>query len=188
MFAGKTSEGQRLIKKETICGRKSLVIKFLEDKRYENYETNNDNDSESKTKLKSDNYIYTHDLIQMKTDFKVKFLRDIPIKNIMEADVIFIDEGHFFADIVEQCELYANKFNKKVIVSALNGDYNREPFPEISRLISKTDHLRWETAKCLICLNEDAPFSKRIISNRTDTILIGGSESYQAACRSCHPR
>jgi thymidine kinase len=49
-------------------------------------------------------------------------------------DVIGVDEGQFFQEIVEFCELLANQ-GKTVVVSALDGTFERKPFGNIINLI-----------------------------------------------------
>jgi len=49
-------------------------------------------------------------------------------------DVIGVDEGQFFSEIVEFCEMMANR-SKIVVVSALDGTFERKPFGNIINLI-----------------------------------------------------
>ena len=52
-----------------------------------------------------------------------------------EYDAIAIDEGQFFPDIVEMCEEMANN-GKAVIVSGLDGTFERKPFGTILALVA----------------------------------------------------
>ena len=82
--------------------------------------------------------------------------------NILKSyDVIGIDEGQFFPDLVEVCEKLA-LLKKTVIIAALNGDFRMEPFPIISKLISKCDKIKLLKAYCFHC-HQDAKFSLRIV-------------------------
>ena len=49
------------------------------------------------------------------------------------------------ADII--CDMWANN-GKIVIVSGLKGDYNREPFEVISKLIPKSENITYLNAVC----------------------------------------
>ena len=50
-------------------------------------------------------------------------------------DVVAVDEGQFYEDLVEFCERWANE-GKVVLVAALDGTYERKPFQNVSRLLS----------------------------------------------------
>jgi len=164
MFSGKSTRLIEVIRKYLYKDKKTIMIKYKEDKRYSE---------------KSE--VVTHDLAKYES---------IECKNLFETfekikhyDVIGIDEGQFFPDLVEICQKLA--FLKKiVIVAALNGDFRMEPFPNISKLISKADKIKLLKAYCFHC-HKDAYFSLRIVQNN-DTVLIGAGEAYKPTCRNCH--
>ena len=52
-----------------------------------------------------------------------------------DYDVVGIDEGQFFPDIVKFCDEAANK-GKIVVVAALDGTFERKPFGNIVDLVS----------------------------------------------------
>jgi thymidine kinase len=56
------------------------------------------------------------------------------------VDVVAIDEGQFFADLTDYCELWANQ-GKICIVSALDGTFERKPFPSVIGLISLAEEV-----------------------------------------------
>ena len=98
-------------------------------------------------------------------------------------DIIGIDEGQFFPDLVEICEKLAH-LNKTIYIAALNGDFRMEPFPVIARIIPKADKIKLLKAYCFNC-HRDAKFSLRIVQSN-ETVLIGAGEAYKPACRECH--
>ena len=59
-----------------------------------------------------------------------------------------------------------------------------EPFPVISKIISKADKIKLLKAYCFNC-HKDANFSLRIVKSN-ETVLIGAGEAYKPACRECH--
>jgi thymidine kinase len=65
-------------------------------------------------------------------------------------DVIGIDEGQFFPDIVEFAELAANS-GKIVIVSSLGGTFHRGVFSKVLELIPKCEKIKKLAAICRIC-------------------------------------
>ncbi len=164
MFSGKSTRLIEIIRKYTYKAKKTIMIKFFADKRYSE---------------KSE--VVTHDLIKYDS-IDCEKLRD-SIEKIKEYDVIGIDEGQFFPDLVEVCE-ELSLLNKIVIIAALNGDFRMEPFPVISRIISKADKIKLLKAYCFNC-HKDAKFSLRIVQSN-ETVLIGAGDAYKPACRQCH--
>ena len=59
-----------------------------------------------------------------------------------------------------------------------------EPFPVISKIISKVDKIKLLKAYCFNC-HKDARFSLRIAQSN-EIFLIGAGEAYKPACRECH--
>ena len=157
MYSGKTTTLFDYLKQ--FADKKCILLKYALDNRYGDGEV-----------------VVSHDLVKHKA-LCVKRLVDIEL----DYDVICIDEGQFFPDIVNFCEKYA-ALGKKVIVSALSGDYNREPFPNISNLISKAEHIIHKRAICA-CSN-NASFSFRLTEER-EVVLLGGTDKYKPVCRAC---
>ena len=102
MFSGKSTRLIEIIRKSVYQAKKSIMVKFFADKRYSE---------------KSE--VVTHDLIKYDS-IDCKQLRD-SFDKLKNYDVIGIDEGQFFPDLVEVCEELA-LLKKTVIVAALNGD------------------------------------------------------------------
>ena len=75
--------------------------------------------------------------------------------DLSKYDVICIDEIQFYPDNVEFCEKMANA-GKIVEACGLSGNYLREPFPNVSLLISKADDVQFLTAVCMMCKDEGA--------------------------------
>ena len=164
MFSGKSTRLIEVIRKYTYKAKKTIMIKYYADKRYSE---------------KSE--IVTHDLLKYDS-IDCKNLKD-SIDIIKKYDVIGIDEGQFFPDLVEVWEELAS-LNKIVIIAGLNGDFRMEPFPVISRIISKADKIKLLKAYCFNC-HKDAKYSLRIVQSN-ETVLIGAGEAYKPACRECH--
>lgn len=164
MFSSKTSGLIMMVRRYVVAKKKCIVIKYVGDKRYTD-----------KPKIVShDNISYQ----AMECGKTLSLLTDLS-----QYDVIAIDEGQFFADLVEFCEKWANK-GKIVLVAGLDGDFKREPFGQMCQLVSKAEEIQKLKAICQKCY-KDASFSQRII-NSEEVEFIGGSESYIAVCRSCY--
>ena len=164
MFSGKSTRLIEIIRKYTYKAKKTIMIKYQEDKRYSE---------------KSE--VVTHDLVKYDS-INCKNLSD-SFEKLKHYDVIGIDEGQFFPDLVEVCEKLA-LLKKIVIIAALNADFRMNPFPVISQIISKADKIKLMKAFCFNC-HRDAKFSLRIVASN-ETVLIGAGEAYKPACRECH--
>ena len=169
MFSGKSTELIRQISRYKTAGRKVLTITHSCDNRY------------------GDKVISTHNGNQIKPDYALNKLGCITeYKEYVNADIIFIEEGQFFPDIYDFCKKAVDIDNKIVIVSALDGDFQREPFPEISKLYPISDKITKLNAICLRCSKEkfqnEASFSLRTV-NSMDKHFVGGKDAYEAVCR-----
>ena len=75
-------------------------------------------------------------------------------------DVIGIDEGQFYPDLITGIESFVRK-DKILIISALDGTFERKPFGQIPNLIPLCDDIVKLNAICMVCGN-DAPFTHRL--------------------------
>ena len=164
MFSGKSTRLIEQMRKYVYKAKKTIMVKYYADQRYSE---------------KSE--VVTHDLIKYDS-INCKLLRN-SFDTFKQYDVIGIDEGQFFADLVEVCEELA-LVGKIILIAALNGDFRMEPFPVIQRIISKSDKIKLLKAYCFNC-HKDAKFSLRIVQSN-ETVLIGAGEAYKPACRECH--
>lgn len=163
MFAGKSTELLRRVKRHAISGKACMYVKFAADNRY---------DSTS---------ISTHDLSMQKAR-AVTTLAELG-DDWKEFDVIGIDEGQFYTDVVEFVETAAQA-GKIVICSALGSTYQREGFNTILDLVPKAEKIKQLHAICRLCYHQ-ASFTLRT-STDDNLTLIGGTEAYMPVCRECY--
>ncbi|XP_002127533.2 thymidine kinase, cytosolic-like [Ciona intestinalis] len=161
MFSGKSTELLRRIRRYQITQRNCLVIKYAHDNRY------------------SDDSMATHDKQVTKA---VKATRLLALKNLDSYSVIGVDEGQFFPDIVQFCDSMSSS-GKTVIVAALDGTFERKPFGAVLELIPIAETVVKLSAVCNSC-HREAAFTKRL-GFETAVEVIGGTDKYMAACRSC---
>jgi thymidine kinase len=164
MFAGKTTELMRRVRREAHAKRSCFIIKYRADTRY------------------SDDCVSSHDKQMMQATVAVTQLSHA--NDWEEFDCIAIDEGQFFPDLVEFASRAA-EMGKTVIVSALDGDFRRQPFGRVCELIPLAEKVEKLTAVCMMCHAADAHFSRRIVASEQQE-LIGGSDMYVAVCRQCY--
>lgn len=168
-------------------GKSSLLLEQLHEHQ-QKYIDNLDNKSllikhSSDNRYNGDSEVVTHTNKRHKA-IAVPCLDHPEIMNqIHDKKHIFIDEGQFFPDLAPLSDKFARS-GKNVIISALDGTFKRELFPSIAQMIPLSDEITKLSASCHSC-GADAPFSKRLIDD--DNIhLIGGADTYQAACRDCY--
>lgn len=167
MFSGKTTWLIEKYKAYTYIGKKVLVLNYCEDKRY------------STTMLSS------HDRIEIPCLFS-GLIRDTDVwKSVEESDVVLINEGQFFSDLVVSVREMVDSMKKHVFISGLDGDFRRERFGDILDLIPICDKVEKYSALCAVCKNgTPAIFSKRI-TEESDQVVIG-SDNYKPLCRKCY--
>jgi thymidine kinase len=162
MFSGKSTELIRRMHKLKSINKRIIVINYSGDTRYSsgNVSTHSGNTVDS---------------------LHLKYLCDFNKMN--DYDCIFIDEGQFFIDLHIAVNKLVDTHHKHVIISGLDGDYNRKEFGDIIKLIPICDTVDKLTAYCNKCNNgTPAPFSKKLIPTGI-LIDIGGSDKYIPVCR-----
>lgn len=163
MFSGKSTELIRRLKRYRVAQYEVLIVKYDKDTRYD------------------DGGIATH-CGQSLPAVAASSLAELSEK-AKDFDVIGIDEGQFFPDVVEWCEEMANK-GKVVLVAALDGTFQRKPFQGILGLVPLAEQVTKLGAVCMSCFKE-AAFSKRI-TREGEVEVIGGADKYMAVCRACY--
>jgi thymidine kinase len=132
-------------------------------------------------------------------NFDVTFvskLSEIPLDSIQKYNIIGIDEGQFFSDLVEFVKNWVGE--KHLLVTGLDGNFAMGKFGSVLDLIPLSDEAIKINAKCDLCIKEmenngfkgnimnlSAPFSKRTTKD-TEEVLTGGADKYVAACRYHH--
>jgi len=167
MFSGKTSWLMQQYKIYKYIGKKICVVNYEADKRYH------------------DELLSTHDQ-QMIPCIQCKTLKEI-IPKLMDSDVILINEGQFFEDLYEVCINMVEKWDKRVHIAALDGDFKQQVFGDVLKLIPKCDDYIKLHALCAYCKDgTKAPFSHRI-SEESEQISIGVT-NYVPLCRKCYTK
>ncbi|KAK7794110.1 hypothetical protein R5R35_012603 [Gryllus longicercus] len=161
MFSGKTTELIRRLRRYEIANYKCLIVKYANDVRY-GLEAISSHDHQTLPALNAET---------------------LSGVNADDYDVIGVDEGQFFADIVSCSEKLANK-GKIVIVAALDGTYQRLPFGDILNLVPLAESVVKLSAVCMKCF-KDASYTKRT-TNECELEVIGGADKYMSVCRECH--
>jgi thymidine kinase len=99
------------------------------------------------------------------------------------TQVVAIDEAQFFdRGIVDVADELARR-GLRVIVAGLDQDYLGRPFHPMPELMAIAEEVTKVRAVCTAC-GGTASRSQRLLPS-SGTVLVGGSESYEARCRAC---
>lgn len=171
MFAGKTEELIRRLKRLEYAKKTFYVFKPQIDNRY------------SETDVVSHNGQAIQAIAINQAREALDFLTP-------DTAVVAFDEVQFFDEsVIEVIEIIAAK-GIRVIAAGLDMDFRGEPFGVIPKLLAKAEFVTKLTAICTVC-GEPATRTQRLIdgqpANYHDPIvLVGAKESYEARCRHCH--
>ena len=171
MFCGKTEELLRRVRRAVIARQQIQVFKPAIDDRY------------GLARIASHNGLaWESEAIQTSQEILEKVKPD--------TTVVAIDEVQFFDDeIAGVCDQLAHR-GLRVICAGLDLDFRGEPFGPMPRLMAQAERVDKLHAICVVC-GAAASRTQRLIDGQPAAfddpiILVGGSESYEARCRSCH--
>jgi len=171
MFAGKSEELIRRVRRAIIAKKRVQVFKSHLDDRYGVYK------------------VTTHDGVSVEAepaDSSAEIVRELR----RDVEVVAIDEAQFLDPaIVEVCSDLARR-GLRVIVAGTDTDFRGEPFGPMPQLLAIAEVVDKLHAICVRCGNP-ASRNQRLINQQparydSPTIMVGGSESYEARCRHCH--
>ncbi|MBK8046823.1 MAG: thymidine kinase [Anaerolineales bacterium] len=172
MFSGKTEELLRRVRRVEIARKKLQIFKPAIDNRY------------GLVRVASHSGIAREDAVIVGASAEILTLLQ------PDTQVVAIDEVQFFdAGIVAVCDELANR-GLCVIVAGLDQDFRGEPFGPMPMLLARAERIDKLHAICVVC-GSSASRTQRLINGRParyddPVILVGGSESYEARCRTCH--
>lgn len=168
MFGGKSTELAQVVRRQAYKRRSCVLVIPRRDKRYT-----------------EDASMVTHDRTAIPA-VRAEALADVRT-TLDAADVIAIDEGHFFEDLEAECTRLA-RLGKMVVVAALDTDYRGEPFAGVARLVARAEYHTKRHAVCEEC-QQDAAFTRRTDATnaKTPTLDVGGKDKYAPVCRAHHP-
>jgi len=162
MFSGKTTELLRRLEEALRQGLRVLACKHAVDTRY------------------SDDDIVTHDG-RRHEGCRVATPRDL----LMAADhaqVIAIDDFHFFdGELAEVCQELVRR-GKRVIAAGLDRDAWGKPFPLTEKLTELADEVHRRRGVCARC-GRPAEFTQRLTPICGS--MVGGIGDYEPRCRLC---
>ena len=169
MFSGKTTALIREFREWSSINKKPLCINYIGDDRYGNVCENN---------------MYNHNRLSVKCTYASK-LKDVSDDLVKNSDIILINEGQFFSDLIEFVKVWCETYGKNVVVCGLDGDYKRMMFGDILKLVPLADSVEKLNAFCAKCADGTKAHFTHRCSKETEQIVIGSS-NYVALCRKCY--
>jgi thymidine kinase len=163
MFAGKTEELIRRLRRAHHAKRHVVLFKPETDNRCEDACTSTHNGDRFPAEVMQTareilDYVLTH-----------------------QVDVVGIEEVQFFDDaIVEVILTLVYTHHKWVIAAGLNRDYRGKVFGPMGRLLHEAFEIYPQHAMCSIC-GQPAYHSQRIVPSE-EQILVGDKDAYEARC------
>ena len=169
MWSGKTSALLKIYRQYSFCKSKICVINYEADTRY------------SRTMLSTHDKEMIPCILGVSMEEIMKNHKD----EIENSDVILINEGQFFSDIVPFTIKMVEEERKKVYICGLDGDFKRDKIGNLLDLIPMCDKMTKLHALCSMCKDGTlAPFTFRSTCE-TEQVLIG-NDIYMPLCRSCY--
>lgn len=171
MFAGKTEELIRRIKRIKYAKKDVIVFKPDIDNRYDKKQVvSHSNQRIDSIPVKDSKDVLTH-------------LNHLPYAVAFD-EVQFFDEG--LIDIIERL---ANS-GVRVIVAGLDQDFRGKPFGIMPELMARAEYITKLQGICMVC-GDIATRTQRLIDGRPadyddPIILVSAKEKYESRCRHCH--
>jgi thymidine kinase len=104
---------------------------------------------------------------------------------VLQYDVILVEEGQFFDDLLETVLNWVNLCKKTVYVFTLDTQANLKVWPQVAELLCHADSRPKLDAVCRACNREGAVYTQCMEKLPEDGVLVGGEEIYYAVCRTC---
>ncbi|MDD4001119.1 MAG: thymidine kinase [Bacilli bacterium] len=172
MYAGKTEELLRRVKRIQYAKKTVLIFKPNIDNRF------------------SSNEVVSHDNGRIHS-YDIRNSKDIYEQiGLVLPYAIAIDEVQFLEnDIIDACEDLADR-GVRMIVAGLDKNFRGEPFGIMPELLARAEFVTKLDAICQVC-GAPATRTQRLINGSPahydDPIIkIGAKEQYEARCRHCH--
>ena len=168
MFAGKTEELLRRVRRAEVAGRRVVVINHALDNRH------------------GTDRVASHaglDYPSVAASSAAEVERAVPDA----TELVAIDEAHFFGPGLIAVATRLADGGKTVIVAGLDVTFEGRPFEPLPSLMALAERVDKLTAICAVC-GEDAVFHVRVAASSASPTKavaehVGGLDKYQARCR-----
>ncbi|MGC5168862.1 thymidine kinase [Luteimicrobium sp. DT211] len=169
MFAGKTEELLRRVRRAQVAGRTVEVVSHALDVR------------------RGAGRVSTHFGLAVPSRVASQ-AEEVAAGRDPAAELLAVDEAQFFGpELVDVVQRLADD-GVVVVVAGLDVTYDQRPFEPMAALATLAERTDRLLAVCAVC-GEDAPFHVRVAQSTDDDAAeataehVGGSDKYQARCR-----
>ncbi len=172
MFSGKSEELLRRVRRAALARRIVQVFKSHLDERYGGLAK-----------------VSTHDGGQIDSE-PISSSLELMERTRADTQVVAVDEVQFLDDAVVNVANALADRGVRVIMAGTDMDFRGQPFGPVPLLLAVAERIDKLHAICIRC-GQLATRNQRLIDGRPapaegPTIQVGGLESYEARCRSCH--
>lgn len=169
--SGKSAELIRKVTRYQIAGYNVLIVKPKIDTRSSLVKSRNGSEITCYEMEKAE------DIYDMIVNFAMEG------EGTRDVNIVAFEEGQFFVNLYPIVkDLLLKGF--KVVVSALDSDFNGEPFGDITKLVTLSDTVLKLSAVCMECKNDNAIFSQKLKVGGNQ-IEVGDLELYHPRCINC---
>jgi thymidine kinase len=172
MFAGKSEELIRRVRRSVIARKRVQVFKSHLDDRYGGVFT-----------------VTSHDGTLVEAE-PVQQAVEIAERVRPDTEVVAVDEAQFLDEGILRVANALAKRGVRVILAGTDSDFRGEGFGAMPALMASAEIVDKLYAICVVC-GGPATRNQRLINGKpapyeSPTIMVGGRESYEARCRHCH--
>jgi thymidine kinase len=172
MFAGKSEELIRRVRRAVIARRRVQVFKSHLDSRYAGLYS-----------------VTSHDGREVDAN-PVDSSLEIFRLTRPDTQLVAVDEAQFLDPGIVQVATELAGRGVRVVLAGTDTDFRGEPFGAMGELMAVAELVDKLQAICVVC-GDPACRNQRLVDGRparydAPTIMIGGQESYEARCRRCH--
>jgi thymidine kinase len=162
MYSGKTTEVIRRLHRAHIAGKKTILLRPITDTRG----------------------FLSHSGLNISW-LEEKFVENLNNFNTNGLNTVGIDEGQFHKGLTNFC-VNNSLAGKHIIISALHATSECEMFQNIAEIIPYCEEIEKLNAVCTKCGSDFGNYTFYTAGEKTDKIVVGGSESYTALCDRCY--
>jgi thymidine kinase len=172
MFAGKSEELIRRVRRAVIARRRVQVFKSHLDSRYAGLYS-----------------VASHDGRELDAT-PVDGSAEIYRLTRPDTQLVAVDEAQFLDHGIVAVVTALAAGGVRVVLAGVDTDFRGEPFGPMGDLMAVAEQVDKLQAICVVC-GDLACRNQRLVDGRparydAPTIMIGGQESYEARCRNCH--